>query len=240
MSILHQMATRQYSEHYARMNPTLDADRMPQRTYRNMELMYGSIVDQLSRGQSVADLGCGAGFLLHWLAGREGLRLFGVDLSEDQAALARHAAPSAQIFSQDARAFLHGREVSFGGIFCTDMLEHVEGDDELFLLLSDIWKALEHGGFFVCRVPNAAHLLGSYSRYMDITHHRSFTSHSLRQALSATGFADVRFIPTRSSIWRGKLRLGLERLLHRALFLLGGYTMEDTFTQNVIAVALKP
>ena len=115
------------------------------------------------------------------------------------------------------------------------MLEHLETDQEVFLLLRAAREALEPNGVFVCRVPNAAHILGSYSRYMDITHHRSFTSHSLRQALMAGGFADIRPIPTLSSAWLGKLRLNMEHVLHRTLFLLGGYTMETTYTQNVVA-----
>jgi 2-polyprenyl-3-methyl-5-hydroxy-6-metoxy-1,4-benzoquinol methylase len=236
---LHQLATHQYTEHYARMNPTLDAARFPQRTYRNMELMYGSLVNVLASGEKIADIGCGTGFLLYWLARKPGVRLVGVDASEGQVELARRAVPRAEIVHDDALAFLRGKRETFGGVFCLDMLEHLETDQQCFQLLQDIHQSLKPGGFFVCRVPNAAHVLGSYSRYMDITHHRSFTSHSLRQTLAAAGFENIRLIPTRSSILLGKMRLGLEHVFHRALFLLGGYIMEDTFTQNVIAVGFK-
>jgi len=243
MSSLHDVAIRQYTEHFARMNPRgLEAVCVRRRTYRNMELMYGPLVDQLSPGQAVIDVGCGAGFFLHWLSQRPSpaLRLFGVDACEDQAQFARAAAPEAEIIVEDAISFLDGKRSAFGGIFCVDMLEHVETDENCFHLLRGVQEALEPGGFFVCRVPNAAHILGSFSRYIDITHHRSFTSHSLRQALTAAGFRNVQFIPHRSSSWLGKLRLGLEYLFHRALFLLSGYAAEDIYTQNVVAVGFKP
>ena len=47
MSTMHELATSQYTEHYARMNPTLDATKMPARTYRNMQLMYGPLLARL-------------------------------------------------------------------------------------------------------------------------------------------------------------------------------------------------
>lgn len=241
MSTLHEIATREYTEHYARMNPRgLDADQVAKRTYRNMELMYGSLVDRLTRGQTVLDIGCGAGFLLRWLSQRPALRLYGVDACEGQAEYARAAAPAAEVVVQDAIRFLDATRSRFGGVFCIDMLEHVETDEDCFRLLQATNNALEPGGFFVCRVPNAAHVLGSFSRYIDITRHRSFTSHSLRQALKASGFTNVRMIPHRSSSWLGTVRLGLEYVLHRTLFLLSGYAAADIYTQNVVAVGFKP
>lgn len=239
MSTLHRIATSQYTEHYARMNPTLDPAQMTERLYRNMELMFGRYVRSLPNGSQVADLGCGTGFLLYWLARHQNVALFGVDMSDTQADLAQQAVPRARIECGDIVEFLELRETQFDGLFCMDVLEHLESAEELFAALRGIEQALRPGGFFICRVPNAAHVLGSYSRYVDITHHRSFTSHSLRQALQAAGFDHIELIPTQSSILLGKTRLFLERWFHRALFLLGGYTLEDTFTQNVVAVGFK-
>jgi len=240
LSTLHEIATRQYTEHYASMNPTLDAERMPKRFYRNMELMYGPLVNRLGPGQAVADIGCGAGFLLRWLEDKPGLSSLGVDASAGQVAFARRAAPHAEIVCADALSFLRNTQRRFGGLFCVDMLEHLETDQEVFDLLSAVRDALESGGFFICRVPNAAHVLGSYSRYIDITHHRGFTAPSLRQAFAAVGFEDIGIIPAQSSIWLGKLRLRLEHMFHRALFLLGGFPQENTFSQNIVISGLKP
>jgi 2-polyprenyl-3-methyl-5-hydroxy-6-metoxy-1,4-benzoquinol methylase len=240
LSTLHEAAIRQYTDHYTRVNPAgLDADRVAPRTYRNMELMYGPLVDRLSPGSVVVDIGCGAGFFLRWLSKRSGLRLLGVDACEGQAECARVAAPKAEIIVQDGLSFLQDKRSAFAGVFCIDIVEHLETDEECFRFLSGIQESLEPGGFFVCRVPNAAHVLGTYTRYIDITHHRIFTSHSLRQALSATGFRDIQFIPHRSSSWLGKLRLGLEYLFHRALFLLCGYPKDAIYTGNLVAVGFK-
>jgi len=240
MSALHDAAIRQYTEQYARINPAgQDASRVAPRTYRNMESMYGPLVDRLSPGTVVVDIGCGPGFFLHWLSKRTGLRLLGVDACEGQAQCARLAAPRADIVVQDALSFLENKSSVFGGVFCIDIVEHIETDEACFRLLRGVQEALEPGGFMVCRVPNAAHILGSYSRYVDITHHRIFTIHSLRQALTAAGFRNVQFIPHRSSSWLGKLRLGLEYLFHRALFLLCGYPKEAIYTENLVVVGFK-
>jgi 2-polyprenyl-3-methyl-5-hydroxy-6-metoxy-1,4-benzoquinol methylase len=239
MTTLHDLATHRYTEHYARMNPSLHAREMPERVYRNMSLMYGSLVAGLSPGSTVVDVGCGTGFLLHWLARKPGLRAIGIDACATQADLARQAVPLAEIVCGDAVQYFDSQIEQYQGVFCMDMLEHLPAEEDCLRLLSSILISLKPGGFFICRVPNAAHILGSYSRYMDITHHRSFTSHSLRQVLGAAGFRSVSLIPTQSSVLLGKVRLKLEFVFHRALFLLGGYTMESTFTQNVIAVGFK-
>lgn len=221
------------------MNPTVDPRQMTPRLYRNMELMFGRYVRDLQAGANLADLGCGTGFLLYWLAGHQGLRVHGVDACESQTSIASMAVPSANIAVGDIRDFLRTSHRKYTVIFCMDVLEHMETDDICFEAMRDILAALEPGGVLICRVPNAAHILGTYSRYIDITHRRSFTSHSLHQALTAAGFASVEFVPTQSSILLGKVRLRLENLLHRALYLLGGYTQERIFTQNVIAAARK-
>jgi 2-polyprenyl-3-methyl-5-hydroxy-6-metoxy-1,4-benzoquinol methylase len=240
MSALHDAAIRQYTEQFARVNPAgLDATKVAPRTYRNMELMYGPLVDRLTPGSVVADIGCGAGFFLHWLSKRPGLRLLGVDSCEGQAECARVAAPQAEIVVADALAFLDDKSSVFAGVFCIDIVEHIETDEDCYRLLRGIQEALEPGGFLVCRVPNAAHVLGSYCRYVDITHHRIFTTHSMRQALRAAGFRDIQFIPHRSSSWLGKLRLGLEYAFHRALFLLCGYPKDAIYTENLVAVGFK-
>lgn len=238
MNTLHELALRQYTGHYARMNPTLNAEEMPERVYRNMEMMFGSLVNCLFEGEDVVDIGCGAGFLLHWLSRKPSLHLQGVDACEGQTILARRAAPDATIVCGNALEFLKERRAMFAGAFCMDVLEHMD-DADCLTLLQDARDALKPGGFFVCRVPNAAHVLGSYSRYLDITHRRSFTGPSLIQALEAVGFSQVRLIPTRSSVLLGRLRLALEYALHRVLFLICGHSSERTFTQNVIAVGLK-
>jgi len=239
MSKLHESAIRDYPDHFADMNETLDATRAMPRLYRNMEAMFGGLVDGLSSNQAVADIGCGVGFWLYWLAGRSRRPLVGVDLSARQLELARRAVPDAELFHQDAREFLMNHPQSFGGIFCIDMLEHMESEDECFQLLCAARLALQPGGFFVCRVPNAANILGTFHRHIDITHHRIFTSYSLRQALAAAGFEDIHFVAHRSTALLGKIRLAVEYVFHRALFLMNGYSREDIYTQNVVAVGVR-
>lgn len=239
MGTLHEAAIRDYTDHFAHMNATLDATRAAERTYRNMELMYGSLMERLHPGQAVVDLGCGVGFSLYWLARRPALRIIGVDASERQLELARRAVPQAELLRADVLDYLRDKRSAFGALICMDVLEHLETDDQCFQLLESAHRALQPGGFLICRVPNAANVLGTFHRHIDITHHRIFTTYSLRQALAAAGFGGIRFIPHRSSAVLGKIRLGVEYLFHRFLFLMNGYVRRDIYTQNVVAVGFK-
>lgn len=240
MSTLRKSAIRDYPDHFADMNATLDATRASPRMYRNMEVMFGPLLDALRPDQPIADVGCGVGFWLYWLAHRVQQRpLVGVDLSERQLEIARRAVPTAELLNVDACEFLHGCEGEFGAIFCIDVLEHTETEEQCFDLLCAARRALQSGGFFVCRVPNAANILGTFHRHIDITHHRIFTSYSLRQALAAAEFEDVHFVPHQSTALLGKLRLAVEYIFHRALFLMNGYAREDIYTQNVVAVGFR-
>ena len=143
MSTLHEAAIRQYTEHYARINPAgLAANRVAPRTYRNMELMYGPLVDRLPPGAVVVDIGCGAGFFLRWLSKRPGLRLLGVDACEGQAECARLAAPKAEIVVEDGLSFLKDKTSVFGAVFCIDIVEHIETDEDCFHFLRGIQQAL--------------------------------------------------------------------------------------------------
>jgi|SRR5579862_2620516 len=126
MSTLHDIATHQYTEYFARMNLSgLNSDQLPKRPYRNTELMYGSLVGQIAAGQAALDVGCGTGFFLRWLAQRPAPRLHGVDACDGQVEFPRAAVPTAEIVLQDATCFLDGKDSQFGAIFCIDMLEHL-------------------------------------------------------------------------------------------------------------------
>ena len=56
--------------------------------------------------------------------------------------------------------------------------------------------ALAPGGLLLCTTPNANAGLGMRWRYIDDTHHTSFTEHSLTFLLRAAGFDDVRIAPS--------------------------------------------
>ena len=239
MSRLRDLLIEQYAHHYSRVNISVDPNRDRGRTWRDMKLMYGPLVESLSPGNAVLDLGCGTGILLDWLSSHPSITAIGVDSSPSQAESVRRMLPDVNISCQDGLEYLRDHSRSFAGIFCLDVLEHLHEDDACLDWVEAARLALVPGGFFVCRTPNAANLTGAYSRYMDLTHERVFTRTSLLQLLEAAGFQQCCVIPVQSSRLLGRLRLWVERSVHRLLFRICGRGLETVFTSNVIVVGFN-
>lgn len=237
MSRLNTILLERYAEHYARVNTTVAPTCTPydRSTFaRN----YGELVERAvaSSPGPVLDLGCGTGRLLACLQQISGVTPVGVDISPSQVAIAREHLPGLEIETDDGLRFLQRNPSRFAGIICNDVLEHLATLDDCLALVEGVNSALRPGGFFACRAPNGANILASYSRYMDLTHHRCFTATSLVQLLEAGGLTQVRAVPFRNVGWRDGARLATEYVFHLALFFLTGRRSERFFTQNIHAV----
>jgi 2-polyprenyl-3-methyl-5-hydroxy-6-metoxy-1,4-benzoquinol methylase len=136
----------------------------------------------------VVDLGCGRGELVQ-LMQADGFDAEGIDISPEQAALAR-AAGVARVRQGDFRAILATHPAHYAAITATDLLEHLT-KPEVLQTFDDAAAALAPGGVFVGRVPNAVSPLGGHIRDGDFTHQTSFTVRSIRQLAAAAGFDAV-------------------------------------------------
>jgi len=234
---LHAVLVERYHEHFIRVNQTFDQSQIGWQA-RYAAANIGPQLAQLPAGRTrILDLGCGVGLTLAWLATVPGIQAVGLDASQSQLDVAQRFAPGVELHRGEALDFLRAHPGQFGGIICSDVLEHLP-DGMLFEVVQAVHAALVPGGFFWVRVPNAACLIGSYSRYMDLTHLRSFTATSLAQLLEAGGFTVT--IPAEREVgWKAKIRRVLQHLLHRAVYRVCGSPRERTFTRNVIAVARR-
>lgn len=142
------------------------------------------------RAAPVLDIGCGPGYFLYLLHRLGYTDVTGVDLSEEQLALARRSSPRAALVHGDARDVLAANPGRFALITGFDFIEHF-GKDELFPLLRSVSAALRPGGRLVLQTPNAASPWGLMVRYGDLTHELAFEPHSLAYALRMAGFTDV-------------------------------------------------
>ncbi|MBI2528736.1 MAG: methyltransferase domain-containing protein [Candidatus Rokubacteria bacterium] len=239
MSRLRQRLTEQYARHYLRLNTASEGPRLPRPQYRFFDRTFAHVVRALPPASRVLDLGCGTGQLLQWLAHQSNLVPIGVDTSSAQVSIARAKLAGIEIHAADGLGFLRERAGAFHAIFCVDVLEHIPGDDVLLELIEFAVEALKPGGAFVCRTPNAANLFACYSRYMDLTHERCFTSSSIIQLLESAGLERCRVFPTRPGTFRGQLALSIERILHRVLFALTGRSGETGFSMNLNALGYK-
>ena len=136
----------------------------------------------------VVDLGCGRGELVRFLQ-VDGFDAEGIDISPEQAALAR-AAGVARVRQGDFRAILAAHPAHYAAITATDLLEHLT-KPEVLQTFDDAAAALAPGGVLVGRVPNAVSPLGGHIRDGDFTHQTSFTARSIRQLAAAAGFDSV-------------------------------------------------
>src|SRR5205807_1987927 len=115
--------------------------------------------------------------------------------------------PDTEIALEEGLEYLRKHPDSFSGIFCSDVLEHIPGDDDLLGWVESCIRALKPGGFFVARSPNAANLSATYSRYLDLTHERCFTSQSMLQLFEVAGFQNSRILPLRVGHFSGRARI---------------------------------
>lgn len=136
----------------------------------------------------VVDLGCGRGDLVRLLQA-DGFDAEGIDISPEQAALAR-AAGVPRVRQGDCRSILAAQPAHYAAITATDLLEHLT-KPEVLQTFDDVAAALAPGGAFVGRVPNAISPLGGHIRNGDFTHQTSFTARSIRQLAAAAGFDSV-------------------------------------------------
>ena len=97
---------------------------------------------------SVLDIGCGIGDLLSTLRAK-GFSSHGVDLSIFALRAARFRVKDADLIQADAR-FLPYRSSSYGAILCSEVLEHIQRDDQV---VEEIHRILAENGVAIVTVP---------------------------------------------------------------------------------------
>lgn len=107
----------------------------------------------------VLDIGCGAGFLSNQLAA-QGLKVFGVDVSEESLAVARRFDLTATVTYKNADAYaLPFANQSMDIVTAMDFLEHVEDPERV---IAEAARVLRPGGLFFFHTFNRnwlSHLL---------------------------------------------------------------------------------
>jgi 2-polyprenyl-3-methyl-5-hydroxy-6-metoxy-1,4-benzoquinol methylase len=220
--------------------------------------MIGFHCDQLKpflpeRGpHAVLDIGCGMGFALLALGELGFADVRGIDLDREQieSCLRRNLRVERV---EDTRRYLKEHPQSFDVVLMLDVLEHIPVGEQISTIRA-VYGALRPGGRVILQVPNASCMLASRQRYIDYTHHCSFTEHSLRFVLKNAGFENIQ-IPGQGALrrpplrlWRGSVRAGFVRWLVRYWWRLALTTelgdferIEDISLElNLIAAAFRP
>ena len=209
-------------------------ERMP-----DYEASYGRIIAKMPEGSRILDIGCGIGFLLFWLqTSRPGrFELVGVDISEPQINLAKsHLPETISLLHEGGADFLAKNPRSFSAVFCTDLLEHIETDDEMLEFLECVKNSLLPSGLFICQVPNMSNLISAHVRYIDLTHVRGFTDFSLLQLLECVGFRECQIVRRKAADASQWLRLHFENSIHYMIYRVCGVGNEKHFTKNLVGM----
>jgi len=158
------------------------------------------------RDIKVLDVGCGYGFALRALRDLGFSDVMGLEVSPQQAARSIKAGFQVEI-AQDSLNWLRGHPAQFDLMLLLDVLEHVPVAEQI-CFAEAVYHCLQPGGRLLLTVPNANAVLASRWRYIDYTHHSSFTEHSLDFVLRNAGFTDIRIANSKSighfprRVWR--------------------------------------
>lgn len=142
-----------------------------------------------NRATQILDVGCGVGYALRAMKAEGFTKLHGVEISDDQAKIARDAGFSVSVVD-DTVKFLQQVGTRFGVVLLLDVLEHIPVASQIDFLRA-IKEVLEPGGRLILTVPNANSPLSARWRYNDYTHCSSFTEHSLFFVLRNAGFMNI-------------------------------------------------
>lgn len=195
----------------------------------------------LPKSARILELGCGPGYFLEYLQERGYSGASGIDISEEQVALAHAKGLSAAV--GDVFAALEAAAGTLDAVIAIDLLEHFSKEEGL-PLCDLIHRALRPGGRVVFRTPNGSALFAGPIIYGDLTHMAIYNESSLRQLLSITGFDDLSFYETgpipknvvgsvRCLIWNvARATANLVRMAES-----GG--SQAVWTQNILCVAFR-
>jgi methionine biosynthesis protein MetW len=163
------------------------------------------IVGLVPSGARVLDVGCSAGYLGEALKGRKQARVWGIELDERDAAMARERGFE-EVFTADLDRFdwntLDGYE--FDVIVFADVLEHLKRPGEA---IQGAARHLAPDGVVITSIPNIAHLSirvelmeGGFAYeklgLLDDTHLKYFTKKTIEDMFRAAGLSIQRLDAT--------------------------------------------
>lgn len=190
----------------------------------------------------VLELGCGPGYFLEFLSSRGFRHVQGIDICDEQVALAVRRGNDAT--SADVFQYLEETDQAFSAIVALDFLEHFHRQ-ELVSLLQSIFRALDDGGRLILRTPNGGGLFAGHIVYGDLTHLTIFTPNSLTQLLRNVGFESIEFRETgpvpRNLL--GRLRMmgwRSVRWLANCMHRIETGMSQPIWTQNLLCCCRKP
>lgn len=232
-----------YPKHLARRGHVLDAAPSPPATPISSPWL------PTHRAARVLELGCGSGETLRQLKATGFTELTGIDSTQSQIDRALAHGDGINYVTANATEYLSAHAGEYDLVCAFDFIEHLTVD-EAMEICDLVNQALEPGGCFVLRTPNASSLLADYGWHSDLTHMTQYTEYSLLQLLDAAGFEDHHVLATRRprigpSFLRHPvealhLRAQVNYLLHRFVYWARAQQRPKSFEKNLEVWTYKP
>ncbi len=160
--------------------------------YRWCDARYFPLLGHLEKTSPILELGCGHGRILNYLKQKGFTNVKGIDVSEEQIAIARKDALDAE--RADVFEYLKSQSpASLDGVIAIDFVEHFT-KEELLRLCEFVHTAMKPDGILLLQTVNGEGLYPRQIIYGDITHSTILSPGSMSQLLRATGFHDMRYV----------------------------------------------
>jgi len=170
-----------------------DTRQLFEREKKQFALEIIPLLNGLSKGASIFDMGCGSGSMLKALQEKGFSNASGMDISPEQVKIASEMGVL-NVTEGDALQFIKNQEKQFDLVLGMDIIEHFT-KDELVDLLQQIRSTLKPGGMAIFRTPNMDAFLSSVFANGDFTHENYMNASSAQQVCLACGFTQVNVLP---------------------------------------------
>lgn len=230
-----------YAQHYDGLNEASREAYEGAKVYYKAQLAFLKKYD-LS-GKRVLDIGTGNGHLVRYMLelGAESVDSVEIDPTLCQRAKASFAEfQNVTIYHSNVIDFLQEKHSDYDVVVCFDVIEHVPANEGI-ILVSLIYQALSTNGLCILRTDNMANIfIGTYSRYMDITHQTGFTELSLRHVMNFAGFTNIRIV---DPVFRPFSRLArnywLSRLIQSFLIKIQDRRIPECLHKDLVCIGEK-
>ncbi len=184
-----------YKNYYQTQGSKYDTGSLEEKIAAAQSIYKREVLQYLNdKSASILELGCGHGALLLLLADLGYEHVAGIDVSEEQVALAKEQGLN-NVKQTSIDSFLTGSDEKFDVIIGIDLIEHFT-KDELVTLLQLIRNSLKPNGVVIFRTPNCDAPFGSTYSFGDFTHEVHLNFLSAQQLMLGTGFHDVEILPS--------------------------------------------
>ena len=165
-----------------------DQFRGPEELIKERQKIY---LDYINKQKSVLDIGCGRGEFLELLK-ENGIKAFGIDSNRQM--VKRCLDKGLEVEHADAISYLKNYQGSFGNIFLSMIVEHLDFKD-IFTIISTAWGKTEKDSVILIETINPNSFYAQSKTYViDPTHINLVSPETLSYTFQKVGFRDLRII----------------------------------------------